>query len=445
MPYGGDLTLTSALLIHDKAIFLKINFENGMLEEYEKTSKKVLETPCFRYKLMEINQVKEAFSPSFSLKKKYFYFDIFYSKCERRYYTHDKEYRNEWIKQLKNAIQYCQIHKIGIDNDNLAYDVYEIEEIEDKQHEIRRRSFEISEREPISLESFEILQELGSGSFGTVHMVRKKDTGTVFAMKILSKKQLKRQKQLKYAISECRIMKQLQHPYILPFYFAFQNTLYLYMVMEYCPEGDLENLLECRGVINEHEARFYIAEVILALEYLHDNDILYRDLKPANILIDGKGHIKLADFGVAKENFSKPDMSATLVGSPIYMSPEVIKHQAVGKSSDLYSLGVMMYEILVGSPPFYSDDIEELFQSIKNGKLEIPDNISLDAKDLIKKLMEKDPKKRASIKELKSHPFFKKIDWTALLTRKYKSPNRQRLSSFSLEEEKIDLNVFSMI
>eukprot|EP00358_Blepharisma_japonicum_P003327 CAMPEP_0202953968 /NCGR_PEP_ID=MMETSP1395-20130829/49551_1 /ASSEMBLY_ACC=CAM_ASM_000871 /TAXON_ID=5961 /ORGANISM="Blepharisma japonicum, Strain Stock R1072" /LENGTH=299 /DNA_ID=CAMNT_0049668889 /DNA_START=127 /DNA_END=1023 /DNA_ORIENTATION=+ len=299
----------------------------------------------------------------------------------------------------------------------MAFEEYEIEEDEDPQMDVRK-SFEDSEKEIISLACFEIIEEIGSGSFGTVHMVKKIDTGGIFAMKSLGKKQLKRQGKLKYAITECRLMKQLKHPYIMAFYYAFQNTQNLYMVMEYCSEGDLENLLEVRGAINEHEARFYLAEIILALEYLHDNNILYRDLKPANVLLDSKGHIKLADFGIAKENVTKPETSATLVGSPIYMPPEVLKHQAVGKPSDLYSLGVMMYELLVGSPPYYSDDIEELFHTIKTGKLEIPDILSLEARDLIKKLMEKDPRKRLSIRDIKLHPFFKKIDWNALLSRK---------------------------
>jgi len=266
------------------------------------------------------------------------------------------------------------------------------------------------------------MEEIGSGSFGIVYKVTKINDGKVYAMKSLSKATLQKQKQLKYAISECKIMKQLNHPFIVPLYYAFQTPKYLYLILELCPNGDLFDLIEKKGVLEETLARFYLAEVILALEYLHEAEIIYRDLKPANVLIDSEFHAKLADFGLAKEKVNKVNPAMTMAGSPAYLPPEIVAKKGATYASDIYGLGPLLYELLTGKTPYYADDIDLLFQNIKTAKLSFPDFVSQTAKDLIGQVMNKDPGKRPQITQIKRHAFFRKMDWDALLARKIRPP-----------------------
>ena len=268
--------------------------------------------------------------------------------------------------------------------------------------------------EVINFESFQLLEELGSGSFGIVYRVQKKNTSEIFAMKCLSKASLKKQRQLKYAISECKIMKILKHPFVLNMHYAFQTAQSLYMILELCPNGDLLGQIEKYGKLNEDVTSFYIAEILLAIEYLHSLDIVYRDLKPANILLDSEGHIKLADFGLAKEDI-KNTPAMTVAGTPAYLPPEIVEQRGASSASDIYGIGVMLYEFLTGNLPYYNQDIELLFNSIKKDKILFPAIISPDAKNLIQSLMHKKSEKRMKIPQIKKHPFFKKIDWDALI------------------------------
>ena len=264
---------------------------------------------------------------------------------------------------------------------------------------------------------FERVKEIGAGSFGTVYKVVKKDTGKVYAMKCLSKVYLKRKDMLKYAISEIKIMQQLFHPFVLCLNYAFENSNCLYLIMEYCELGDLETYLDINKISIE-QARVIIGEIVLGLEYIHSLDIIYRDLKPSNVLIDENSHIRLADFGFAK-NFIEENAVSTLLGSPAYVAPEIISREKVNTKADLYSLGVTIHEILTGRVPFASEDIEKLFSAIEHNKILISKDIDKNAKDLIKTLMNRNPKKRPNYKTLKNHKFFKGINWDDLLNKKY--------------------------
>ena len=281
---------------------------------------------------------------------------------------------------------------------------------------------ETEEIEEVTLDSFERLSEIGSGSFGTVYKVVKKDTRATFAMKCLSKFFLKKKKMLSYAISESKIMRELNHPFILRLFYSFQTSSSLYLVMEYCEKGDLENLLE-KGRISELEAKFYAAEILLGLEYLHSLGIIYRDLKPANILLDSLGHIKIADFGLAKNFNENEDSVSTVVGSPAYISPEIITHEKITNAADLYSFGILLHELLTSTLPFAELQIDKLFSSIRNGKLKISDTLGKDAKDLIKKLVCRKPEKRPKYEDIKKHLFFKGIDWEFLANKRYQPPS----------------------
>ena len=155
-------------------------------------------------------------------------------------------------------------------------------------------------------------------------------------MKVLKKDFLIKNNHLKYAITECNVLKQTDHPFIIKLHYSFQTQENLYMILDYCPGGDLNQLLERKEILEENEAKFYIAEIILAIEYLHSHGILYRDMKPENILIAQDGHIKLADFGLAKEGITGMALAKSFCGSPAYLAPEMLISKAVGKSADIY-------------------------------------------------------------------------------------------------------------
>ena len=272
----------------------------------------------------------------------------------------------------------------------------------------------------ITFDSFEILSLLGVGSFGKVCKVRFKQTGQIFAMKILNKNFLIKHKFLKHAISECNILKKSSSPFIITLHYAFQTPENLYMILDYCPGSDLDLHIQFR-VFEEEEAKFYIAELILAIEYLHINNILYRDLKPENILIYSDGHIKLADFGLAREN-AKEEINKSFCGTSSYLSPEMIERKEFTKASDIYGIGAVLYEMMSGHTPFYEDDLRTLCTNITQKKLLFPEYFSERARNLLKKLLEKNPQKRIDLEDIKKHKFFKGIEWNELELKNIKPP-----------------------
>lgn len=188
------------------------------------------------------------------------------------------------------------------------------------------------------------------------------------------------------------------------------------MILEYCPNGDLSKILEYAHHFNVPISKFYIGEVILAIEYLHSFDIVYRDLKPQNLLLDNNGHIKLADFGLAKENVTETNPAMSFCGSPAYLPPELLAQTGAWKPADIYCIGANLYELLTGQPPFYTENITILYQRISKSKLKFPEDMDEDAKDLIKLVMNRNPEERPSIQDVKSHRFFSDLNWDDLLS-----------------------------
>lgn len=270
----------------------------------------------------------------------------------------------------------------------------------------------------VQFKDFDILSVIGEGSFGKVFKGRKRDNRSIFALKVMKKQQLINNNQVKYAVSEAEIMKKLSHPYILDLVFSFQTPGNLYMAVEYCENGDLSEILDEYSLLEEEIARFLIAELILAMRYMHSKGVIFRDLKPENILIDSQGHIRLADFGLAKYNEkahgSKDFRADSFCGSPAYLAPEMLMKKGVKKSGDVYQVGVVLYEMLVGIPPFYHDNMKVLYENIEKGKLKLPKYLSNDARKVLLRLLNRDPKKRPSMDQLMHDPFFKGIDWAAL-------------------------------
>lgn len=240
-----------------------------------------------------------------------------------------------------------------------------------------------TDKEGITFSSFDILGTLGAGTFGKVFKVKLKTNGDIYAMKVINKKYLIKNQQLRYAVTECNVLKQLSHPFIIKLHYAFQTPDYLYMILDYCPGGDLSYHI-VKNLFEEEEAQFFIAQLILAIEHLHKHDIIYRDLKPENILIDPDGNIKLADFGLAKENIADNKITQSFCGSPAYLSPEMVNRRGVGKSADVYGIGAVLYEMISGTPPFYANDLGTMYKNIAKSKLLMHDYFSEELQDILK-------------------------------------------------------------
>jgi len=242
--------------------------------------------------------------------------------------------------------------------------------------------------------------------------------------------------QIKYAVSEAQIMKTLDHPYLLKLIYAFQTPAHLYMALEYCENGDLSQILDEHSLLEERIAKFLVAELILGIRCLHKKGILFRDLKPENILLDADGHIRLADFGLAKQGKEGQDVKAqSFCGSPAYLAPEMLKKEGVTKAGDVYQVGVVLYEMLVGIPPYYNDNIKILYQNIEKGKLKIPKYLSPEAKKCLLKMLNRNPSKRPRLDQLMKEPFFADIDWAKLESKKLEPPMIVRRSKNNADEE----------
>ncbi|RIA89387.1 serine/threonine protein kinase 15, partial [Glomus cerebriforme] len=313
-----------------------------------------------------------------------------------------------------------------------------------------------------SIQDFEIIKPISRGAFGKVYLARKKTTGDLYAIKILKKVDMVRKNMVNHVLAERRVLSLSRTPFVVKLYYAFQSQDYLYLVMEYLIGGDLSSLLQNFERFEEEMARMYTAEVVLALEYLHNNGITHRDLKPDNMLITSEGHIKLTDFGLSrisipekssltfvkeendgndKKSFTKNNgksstksltdnksttntaskllkkqnrqSSKALLGTPDYLAPELLLGIGHTTAVDWWSLGVCLFEFLVGYPPFNDDTPQTIFKNILNHAIQWPPEgfLSAEAKDLISKLLNQDPEKRPSLSEIKAHPFFKDIDW----------------------------------
>ena len=206
------------------------------------------------------------------------------------------------------------------------------------------------------LDSFAPIQLIGKGSFGEVYLVKKKSTGKLYAMKIMSKRMIQRQNLAKYIYTEKNVQSSIKHPFIVRLYCAFQSSTRLFMVMDYCGGGDLGHVLQREKRFSEETARIYIAEVLLAIEELHNREIIYRDLKPDNVVLDEEGHALLTDFGLSKDGIKDSEFTLSFCGSVAYLAPEMLRRSGHGRTVDWYLLGVLLYEMLVGIPPYFNKD-----------------------------------------------------------------------------------------
>lgn len=274
----------------------------------------------------------------------------------------------------------------------------------------------------VSTADFDILSVIGVGSFGKVFEVRKKDTGETFAMKEMNKEVIERENLLEHTFAEKSILQKINHPFVVSLHYAFQTKDRLYLVLDFLSGGELFFHLSKVGRFDEWRAKFYCSEIALAIGHLHNLDIIYRDLKPENAVLDKFGHVCLTDFGLAKTNVREAT-AETFCGTPEYLAPEFLLGGGHGKAVDWWSLGILLYEMLCGLPPFYSENVNEMYELILKKPLEFPDDVSPEAQDILKRLLDRNPDTRLqNIDEFKRHPFFADVNFEALYNRKVEPP-----------------------
>uniref|UniRef100_A0A672GMX3 Protein kinase C n=1 Tax=Salarias fasciatus TaxID=181472 RepID=A0A672GMX3_SALFA len=295
----------------------------------------------------------------------------------------------------------------------------------------------VPEAKRMNLHDFVFIKVLGKGSFGKVMLAELKGSDEVFAVKVLKKDVILQDDDVDCTLTEKRILALARkHPYLTQLYCCFQTKDRLFFVMEYVNGGDLMFQIQRSRKFDEARSRFYAAEVTSALMFLHRHGVIYRDLKLDNILLDAEGHCKLADFGMCKEGILNGVTTTTFCGTPDYIAPEILQELDYGPSVDWWALGVLMYEMMAGQPPFEADNEDDLFESILHDDVLYPVWLSKEAVSILRAFMTKSPNKRLGCvvaqgleEAIKLHPFFREIDWTLLEQRKIRPPFKPRIKT----------------
>lgn len=284
-----------------------------------------------------------------------------------------------------------------------------------------------TEASEVKPSDFDYLKVIGTGSFGKVLLARHRKEGGYYAVKVLDKQMIiKNKEERRVMVERSVLLKGLKHPFLVGLHFSFQTPKMLYFVLDFVNGGELFYHLQREGSFPESRAAFYAAEVAAALGYLHSLSIVYRDLKPENILLDSEGHVMLTDFGLCKEGVAVGGITHTFCGTPEYLAPEVLLGQPYSPAVDWWGLGAVLFEMLSGLPPFYSRSRLEMLENILYSPLRLPSGLSKGAHSLLKGLLERDVSKRLGqrldIEELKEHRFFASINWDDLVARKVRPP-----------------------
>lgn len=352
----------------------------------------------------------------------------------------------------------------GSDSDKTEMDTYEVPlDTDFISPDVRSRSFlgaveggikRDTMVRKMAAEDFEPLKCLGKGSFGTVHLVRQQNSGRLFAQKQFKKASLVVHKRLvEQTKTERQILESVnRHPFVVKLFYAFQDHEKLYLILEYAQGGELFHHLKMERMFDEPTAAFYMAEMILALEHLHRNlGVVYRDLKPENCLLDAEGHLLLTDFGLSKVSVDDDAKCNSFLGTVDYMAPEIIAGKEYSFAVDWWSLGALAFDLLTGKPPFGGNNNAKIEQAIVHKKLVVPYFLGPNAKDLLIRLLRKEPQKRLGysmpkdLTTMKNHGFFKAIDWRKLARREVEPPIKPLITDPELaenfDEEFTDLSV----
>ena len=438
----GDVKKKSEIIGKYNSRYLELDSAKGLFKryssckDYPKKPKEVIDIRNFKL-IKKIKKVKEYND----LEITFFITNKKGQKVEKVEYfrLRHQECRNKWFDSLihiwKNLVKGNNVPKIT--KDTLLF-------IDDRIgiiQEIGRKNEKKNIKSEINLKKFKILSLLGIGGFGTVFKVRHILTDKIYAMKVMNKNYIIKKKYLHYVVSEFEIMKSLAgFPFVLGLHYCFQSANYLYLIVDYCPNGDFTNLKTINNI------KLFFAEVILAFEYLHNHNVIYRDLKPENILLDEEGHIKLCDFNLAKAGMTKNKRADSFCGSPMYFSPEMVLKKGVDYKCDIYGIGLLMYEIVTGKPAFNANNIEALYELIKNNVINFKvSGLNGDIKDVIEKMLEKEPEKRIDLDEIKNHPYFKDFNFNKVLKKEYgkietKKKCKKKKDNNNNDEEEKKLN-----
>ncbi|KAG9297771.1 hypothetical protein G9A89_011286 [Geosiphon pyriformis] len=285
---------------------------------------------------------------------------------------------------------------------------------------------------PLTIDAFDLLKVIGKGSFGKVMQVRKRDTSRIYALKTIRKAHIVSRSEVNHTLAERTVLAQINNPFIVPLKFSFQSPEKLYLVLAFVNGGELFHHLQREGRFDEERSRFYAAELLCALECLHDFNVVYRDLKPENILLDYTGHIALCDFGLCKLNMTETETTNTFCGTPEYLAPELLLGQGYTKTVDWWTLGVLLFEMLTGLPPFYDENTNEMYRKILQDELRFPDEVGTEARSLLTGLLTRDPNQRLGnngAQYIKDHLFFTSIDWRKLMQKKVQPPFKPSVES----------------
>lgn len=285
----------------------------------------------------------------------------------------------------------------------------------------------VQQPKKMSLDDFNPIKLIGRGSWGKVMLFREKSTNCLYAIKILKKHVIISQNEVGHTLTESRVLRTTNHPFLIALKYSFRDGERLCFVMEFAGGGELFYHLSQERKFSEEKTRFYGAEIVSALGYLHEHDIIYRDLKLENLLLGRDGHIKIADFGLCKDNIRFTDTTRTFCGTPEYLSPEVIEDNQYGRAVDWWSLGVLLYEMMCGSLPFNNRTTDMLFREILLKPVSFPATLSEPAKHFLNGLLIKDPSKRlgggpGDAREIMIHAFFRNLNWQDLIEKKVSSP-----------------------
>ncbi|KAJ4934231.1 serine/threonine-protein kinase 38 [Gymnodraco acuticeps] len=385
--------------------------------------------------------------------------------------TLENFYSNLIAQHEEREMRQQKLEKV-MDQEGLAD---EEKRIRRSQHARKETEFLRLKRTRLGLEDFESLKVIGRGAFGEVRLVQKKDTGHVYAMKILRKADMLEKEQVGHIRAERDILVEADSLWVVKMFYSFQDKMNLYLIMEFLPGGDMMTLLMKKDTLTEEATQFYIAETVLAIDSIHQLGFIHRDIKPDNLLLDSRGHVKLSDFGLctglkrahrtefyknlnhslpsasdlSKQTFqnmnskrkaetwkrNRRQLAFSTVGTPDYIAPEVFMQNGYNKLCDWWSLGVIMYEMLIGYPPFCSETPQETYRKVMNWRetLTFPPEVPISekAKDLILRFCCEEEHRigAVGVEDIKSNPFFEGVDYDHI---------RERPAAIPIEIKSID-------
>ncbi|KAG5681604.1 hypothetical protein PVAND_011020 [Polypedilum vanderplanki] len=359
---------------------------------------------------------------------------------ERMFYVETEHERTQWVEAIRSVANCLseidqQEEPVAELNDNDDVEMASIAEEEELDEKLSHQGTSTgSGKKKITLENFEFLKVLGRGSYGKVILCREKSTAKLYAIKILKKEVIIQKSEVEHTMAENRVLRKTNHPFLISLRYSFRTNERLCFVMQYVNGGELYFHLRNEKIFSEDRTRFYGAEIISALGYLHSHNIVYRDVKLENLLLDKDGHIKIADFGLCKEDITYDRTTNTFCGTPEYLAPEMLEDNDYGLAVDWWGTGVVMYEMMCGQLPFDNRDHDILFKQIMMDDVKFRRPVSSEAKSLLTGLLEKSPQKRLGggpddVREIMVHPFFASINWYDLVNKKIIPPFKPQVTS----------------